>query len=907
MEDSWFWDSEKSPSSASSKDNEHSSTHNLTSVSLLDDDKHEATGIVEKLRRTIDEKNDEIKRLNVDAVEHHESIERLRNENNEINLQIEQLDQQHSDAVERVLTVKNELQIKCQQLENDLAAMRVDHIVVRTQLEELTQQQADLLRSNEELIAKYDQVEASYVKALQDNANITDEKDLIRAELERRMIEISELTLALEEKEREAIEKFEIVEMEKDRMLASASNDNESTADEHQRMILSTDDGKDRCDSSASMVSVEEQLMQLRTESDALVEELKIAREATSKAEDLKISYEALNAEKAALETELTEMKEAYKTLKVEASDLENRLLQENMMFQKQVIDLQSELDSRKNDANSSNTHDSITLNELRSILSQQMNYTSAAATNISIKQFVKDFIRSIKATYQKLQEIEVNRDDLMKQFESVSGEKAVLQQENERLKLELAHFETEVAELMKNNEILLVELENVKAGKLEPISEHNEDSIVDLEKQLEDVSTLNQSLEDEYKNLRLKMDEKEEEKYELIEKLEAVELQYADQADKIDELKQQLKELETEKSIILFELNEYKTDNVKDSDENKARVSQQEMELIDLRQRLDELVAQNAQLNKYLQLQENEMQCKLQDLEQAHEKISKFEDLQSKCSCNDRPPIDADTIANQQEVLQGLKSTLDVKLNEISILEEKLRDRDDLCQSQEAKIADLESTISRLEIAAADQTSSEVVAQLNDKITVLNREKQELIAAVQQKHNENVDYHNQIQQLNQMLNREMSNLSAMQQQYQQQQNVPCQKCNESSEQLKLAMAEALKLNDQITFLREKSDILMGNLMTEQNNQKILSQEKIDLLEEKQTLSKELTRLREHLIEMENGHTAEMVELQNAIDQTKQQMASMQEEAKKSSTAYTSARWVQCMCQEWFKFSLLLI
>lgn len=947
MEDSWFWDSEKSPSSASSKDNENSSAHNLTSVSLLDDDKHAATGVVEKLRRTIDEKNDEIKRLNAEAIEQRECVERLRNENNEINLQIEQLDQQHSDAVDRVLTVKNDLQKQCQRLESDSAAMRADHIVAKAQFEELTQQHADLLRINEELIVKYDLVEANCAKALQDNANMADEKNLVRAELERRMIEISELTLALEEKEREAIEKFEIVEMEKEKMMASASADAELLGDE-QKMTSSADD---RCDSSASMVSVEEQLMQLRTESDALVEELKIAREATRKAEDLKSSYEALNADKASIlgeleqlqlahstlqkshvslkrvnkeleielnannnkhqqevsaldrkcsdlstqldklrshvealkeqnesqlsmASELAEVKDAYAALKTEASDLENRLVQENVIVQKQVLDLQSELDSRQSDAAHS-ANASIALAELRAILSQQMNYTSPVPGNNAVKPFITEFVRSMKSTYQKLQENEFNREDLMKQFESVNGEKANMLQEIERLKMELNHFETEVGELMKNNEILLVELENVKAGKLEPISEHNEDSIVDLEKQLEDVSVLNQSLEDEYKNLRFKMDEKEEEKYELIEKLEATELQYAEQAELIDKLKQQIVDLDAEKSNILFELNEYKTDNVSsvaDSDELRAKVEQQAAEIIDLRQEFDEMLSQNAQVNKYLQMQEKEVLAKSDELTKALETTAELEARLATCKCNAEPQIDAEEMVKCREELKDFQNRFDDKLHEMSMLEQQ-------CQAQEVRIADLQSTVNRLE----SQSSTDVSAQYTNQIDVLNREKQELIAAVQQKHNESVEYHAQIQQLNQMLN-----VAAVQKQ--QQQNVPCQHCHELSEQLKVQSAEVAKVNDQITFLREKSDILMGNLMTEQNNQKMLSQEKIDLVEEKQTMSKELTRLREHLIELENAHTAEMVELQNDMEQTKQQMTSMQEEAKKSSTAYTSAR-----------------
>lgn len=124
----------------------------------------------------------------------------------------------------------------------------------------------------------------------------------------------------------------------------------------------------------------------------------------------------------------------------------------------------------------------------------------------------------------------------------------------------------------------------------------------------------------------------------------------------------------------------------------------------------------------------------------------------------------------------------------------------------------------------------------------------------------------------------------------QSQQLAQCASCVQLTEQLSTSHAENTKLTDQVTFLKEKSDIITQNLLTEQTNQKILQQEKIQLNDEKQALTKDLNRLREHLIEMENAHTAEMIELQNMLELTRQEVAAMQEEARKSNTAYTSAR-----------------
>lgn len=95
---------------------------------------------------------------------------------------------------------------------------------------------------------------------------------------------------------------------------------------------------------------------------------------------------------------------------------------------------------------------------------------------------------------------------------------------------------------------------------------------------------------------------------------------------------------------------------------------------------------------------------------------------------------------------------------------------------------------------------------------------------------------------------------------------------------------------DQINFLKEKSDILTTNLLTEQTNQKLVQQEKADVMEQNATLRKDLERLRAHLLESEDMHTQEMVELQKEFEETKAKMIALEDEVNKSSNAYTSAR-----------------
>lgn len=179
---------------------------------------------------------------------------------------------------------------------------------------------------------------------------------------------------------------------------------------------------------------------------------------------------------------------------------------------------------------------------------------------------------------------------------------------------------------------------------------------------------------------------------------------------------------------------------------------------------------------------------------------------------------------------------------------------------------------------------SNEENENLKKSIDSLVLEKNQLILLVKNKHDENINYHTEIQRLDQLLRIEVDkNAKKIE-------NI-CENCSIVNEKLSEQLQTNEKLNDQIAFLREKSDILTGNLLTEQTNQKLLQQEKQNVIDENNNLTKDLNRLRQHLLDIEDSHTQETVELHKIIDNTKQKMDSLENDAKKSSNAYTSARY----------------
>lgn len=852
---------------------------------------------MDSLRRSLDEKDGEIQRLLDENLSLNEKIKHLHRESIEQDKRLDELDQQHTDALQNLVLIKNGLQENVATLKAELDAMRNEKLATDEKLANLTKEHDTLVATNQQSLQRLDELQKELNESIAEKDRFKAEIDELQTQLMAKTSEITE-----EDKEthsREGSDKFELIDLEKEKMTSSMEiNRLQTELDEINSRLSILKDIKDQYDENVlklgSVVSeknsLEEQVKQLKVDNECLSNEMRVAREALQKLEELQKTLDEINVEReqsemafmalqeddqllqkefvqlrvdkeqleetrsnqsekivtledqcaqlneklkqlnadyaklqsdhAICENRISEMQAMHDKLKSQAVDLESSLVEENMLAQKQVIDLQSALNS-KNACES----DAISFDELKIIISKTLNYEPSNANN-SLSLYLDAFLKSVKETYQHLSDIELNRDNLMKQFENVSTEKATIQHEYKTLKADLHHYEQEVAELMKNNGILLNQLENVKAGKLETISEHNEDSILRLETQLEDTNKLNQSLQDDFSNLSHKLDESEEEKYELL--------------DTINQLQQQLDQMRTDDSKL----------EIQRGFEEKFKA--QSDRIVELVNEVESLRAQHEQTQKLTEEIADLRQGKQLDAEELERLRRDFDDLEE-----------------------------DYKLAESSAENEKI--------TLEAKIDELNKTIDelqqRLQVDSVDEKSKDQMIELQQKIDVLTKEKHELVNAIQLKHNENIQYHEKIQELNQMLMTLQQTIATQSQQLNN-----CATCTQLSEKVQASHNEIATLTDQVTFLKEKSDILTKNLLVEQSNQKILQQEKIQLNEEKQTLNKDLNRLREHLIEMENGHTAEMIELQNLLELTRQEVTNMQEEARKSNTAYTSAR-----------------
>lgn len=902
--------------------------------------------IVDRLRRSLDEKDVQIQRLIDENVRLNETIDGMVESERQ---QIEQLDQQHTEAVESLLIVKNELQTKCDQLQSELETLRDDHSAIALKLEQLESEHEELRKSHYDMQENLEDHTIDYSAEL---AYKTEESHQRAKEIEQLKNEldakIKELNAALEDKDthsREGSDKFELIDIDKEKVTSSSTevSRRQHELDEINDRLSILNDIKDQYDANVVKLStlieeknsMERQMAAMKSENERLLKEVQVTREAVEKLEILQQNLDEINSEKEQneqafvtlqedelilqrefhqlkadkeklvtelesakisreaaigsleeecerLRSKLDELQNAYDALKMTASDAESRLVEENMQLQKKIIDMQSRLNSQISEMASADAAASgISFEEIRKLISKHVSYAPSPNDGDSVESYLLGFLQTVKETYQHLSDIEKNRNDLMKQFEAVSNEKATLQHERKTLKADLHHYETEVAELMKNNEILLVELENVKTGKLETISEQNEDNILRLEKQLEDSNKLNESLEDEYENMRRQLDEKEEEKYELQEKITRLQ-------EQLDAQKAMRKELEVRLEVVECERNELQTRSTQESNSDASEILE-----VQLKQRNDEFATLTKQLENLsvdhaslvqkiepLQEEKNALLAQVEELDRVLRKErNKFDSLQADYEELKQAPrgVDDSAVDELNNRINLIKVKYDEKCDEFARAEERWAseraEKDTILEKLNETVAELEQ-----KLVASEATQLQATGELRQTVDRLMKEQHELIAAVQLKHNENVQYHAKIQELNQIL----ATL--------QQAKMHCDQCVLLGEQVTAYANEMTKLSDQIEFLKDKSDIMTKNLLIEQTNQKLLQQEKVELNESKQQLVKELNRLREHLIEVENAHTQEMVELQATLEETRHEMAAMQDEARKSNTAYTSAR-----------------
>ncbi|KYM76468.1 Thyroid receptor-interacting protein 11 [Atta colombica] len=176
------------------------------------------------------------------------------------------------------------------------------------------------------------------------------------------------------------------------------------------------------------------------------------------------------------------------------------------------------------------------------------------------------------------------------------------------------------------------------------------------------------------------------------------------------------------------------------------------------------------------------------------------------------------------------------------------------------------------------------IIAQSSNDLAVIRNQKSEMEQLVSIKHNENLQYQNEIQKLIQRVNEQAIHIQEL---------IFEQTANEMRNKTNVEIQQGDGVDSshgiEIRALNKKCDALEAALMQEQSNTRILQNQLIEIQNKEATSAKELERLRTHLVEMESSYTEEALIAENNRQELEARLLQAEEKVKSSSTAFTSA------------------
>ncbi|KAH8420325.1 hypothetical protein KR009_009212 [Drosophila setifemur] len=888
-------------------------------------------------------------------------ITELEQLNQQLNASLEELDAQHELAMRDVLQHKAQLAEQVSQLKQTQADRLVEHELAQARL----QKQLDELQKV---------VSASGLQQEELQMRVGQQE----LELKQGVHELAEMQLLLEKRGQdntELIERVRLAEGEREKLLKELESSKEKKTSESSSQSSSTGKHSEdefivvRQDAEVTPPPTKEKLRDRLVSLENQVSELTLANNQLQDGQlEKQLSINLVGEQLAELEQRLRLSEAEKEQLQL---DLQLRLQQLTVQNQELKLHAEAEQEGHAQDLEEqlgSLREDNRRLRQERDASIAQAKFRQAIAEE---KQEITDLdetdaedgigdlekLRSLllgssdsesspperlERTWTAVRERWRRLDSTEQRLAELQDQQLVTEHEKKTLEADISQYILQCDELMKNNELLLNELDKFKRNKLETIEEHHEEIIVQLEGQLEDARQrlevaqeaqreLQEELAREEPDQQLKEREREREQeraqleqqlamakqlqVDLKEQLTTTQQELQDKTNLLEESEQQLTKTQQELQDQTQLLQKTEAQLAVNQVERQAEQGElpQLLEKIQAGERSqEELAKQLAGVQQELETRSGQLKAS-EDQHKAHlakvqEKIQADQErLRELLHNQDKLEQQKELMeVEQNQQLSGMKKDLLSAENQLQECQEKLLQKEEQLSEIQQELKEILAEKQQLEEKSGGDGDGEVeggssnqtqelglelekknqelakineelaqlreqhqeqlqqqqeqLQQLQQSLDSLGQEKQELIKALQQKHLENTQYYAEIQRLQPF-----------------------------EGQLKEFAKEREKLQDQISFLKEKSDILTTNLLTEQTNQRLLQQQQAEQVEQQANVQRDLERLRAHLLEMEEQHTQEQVELQRDLEQAQSRRAQLEHEVSKSSTAYTSA------------------
>lgn len=524
-------------------------------------------------------------------------------------------------------------------------------------------------------------------------------------------------------------------------------------------------------------------------------------------------------------------------------------------------------------EAPSSDAVQSITLAQLADIIRPYAPPADPAHT---------DVVRHLRDTLASIDQFKFDLESLAEKHHQLGETNARVQHEKDTAQADLHHYELELAEVMKSNEVLLAELETAKAGgKLETISEQNEDNIIHLEQQLEDCSNLNQSLEDEYQDMRDRLATAEQRVHALAEALREQHERGEELTLVVDGAELRIAEL----NAALLAERELRGAEAAADDQRRQELA---AELQSLQTRLEEASFELAEVRAAERPTVTTVTTTAATQASDVDRSSQLDELRAQVLClsdakaqleQQLASVQLQAVASVEQATATIDGHVARAAADSQLIDKKSTDVRELLEQLQQLKAEHSSAIAELSAslgAAADWPLQQ--AELQQQLAAAAQQKADLVALVTTKHGEAVQYHEEVQRLSGLLHDEQTRQRE------------CAACTATAVQLAALRTNTEAATAQATQLRQQTDVLAASLQAEQAaHQRAVRQLEQQRSDRGEQLA-DVQRLRTHLLEVEEAHTQEQMEMQQLIDQLQLKLAGLEQEARKSSTAYTSAR-----------------
>ncbi|XP_045508018.1 thyroid receptor-interacting protein 11-like [Colias croceus] len=564
------------------------------------------------------------------------------------------------------------------------------------------------------------------------------------------------------------------------------------------------------------------------------------------KLKDVEIKLDALLKHKQEIENDNFNLTEKVKTLEatLKSQDEIDTIIKEKTEVLARLEVLQNENTDLSKNVNDLNNEISNLRREREDLINDNNSLKQNHFSESEIISDLKDKINELKIKVDEFDALNIQFVALKSEHQIVLEKKLRLEAELSKTDAKILHFESEFDKL---------------------ITDLNEkDSIIDtlnstLAQNNITVTNLNQSVSELQSNLSVKNEEIErlqKSLQEVTEKLNSTSISSNHSHEELQKLHSEKEEVNKQ----LYALND--------------EIVLKNAEISKLTNKLEEIEKTNSDYKFSIEGKDKEIKELQQSIVELTDKINT---VSTPIQNNDSGKLLEEKNAIEQE-LNDLKNNLTLKESELLETKNKSQFFENQCKEYQA-IIDKENT-----------------------------EKAELINLVSLKHNESLQYHGEIQRLNRVILEQTNEFKRMLDEKDaliRNHSDSCLNCdklivtikekdeiimslNQNLTDHETLRAELINAKDTVVNLTKKCEDLDKSLTIQLEIVKKLTAENLQLSEKEQNSTRELERLRHHLVETEENYTQELMTSEQKLTECQTRLHQVEERAKQTSTVYTS-------------------